>query len=261
MSQAEAAIRRNAETAEIQTEPRPPQPPRHGSTQTSASTGDAPKRRPWTLKQESLASEFASDYGISRDQIIFFDDSDEPFFLFEALAQIVAELTNFPALHVGSPAVNFEHGLVTCEATITLADNRTFGSAGAAFINETLPGGETLDDYLTATDIARARALRSALRLVGFDPVRAHLSRGREATATRPDPETERRNKELAEIHILAEQAGLIVGDDKSAYYRQLWVFFPGVESAGELGAKERAQFIALLRGVKSAREKAAAAQ
>lgn len=116
-------------------------------------------------------------------------------------------------------------------------------------------------DLSKALDLARARALRSALRLAGFDVVRAHEQRkqGGQAGAPSPSPEAEQRNKELAEIHLIATEAGLIAGEDKSAYYKQLSVFFPHVSTAADLSAKERTQFIALLRAIKAAREVRAA--
>ncbi|MET0646414.1 MAG: hypothetical protein ABW208_07310 [Pyrinomonadaceae bacterium] len=230
-------------------------------SQPAASPQQQPRKL--NLQQESLVGEFVTAYGIDADQVIFFDDTPAPFFLFEALAQIVGALGNFREVAVTHPEIDERNGNATCEAALTLDDGRVVRNFGSSFVGDTIPGKE-VNDFQTAFDIARARALRSALRLAGFDPVKRHeqSKRGEKGEETVISPEAEQRNKELAEIHALAAEAGLIVNapgalEDKSAYYRQLQVFFPAVSSAGELSAKERAQFIALLRGIKSARERA----
>ncbi len=217
-------------------------------------------RKARTIQQEMLVREFVAAYDINPDQVSFDGESGPPFFYYEALAQIVTALTDFAELGASEPEIDVTNGHVTCSAFIKLRDERTVRSFGSSFIQEALPGGEVVETYQKGLDVSRARALRSALRMVGFDPVRAHEARkaGEKPAETRITPEDEQRNKELAEIHILAEQAGLIVGENKTAYYRQLSVFFPAANSSGELNAKERAQFIALLRGIKTARERAA---
>jgi hypothetical protein len=250
MSQAESAISRHAHAAGT----RHPADERHDTTQDSSA---ATPRRSWSLKQEARAREFVAAYGISYEDIIFFDDTDTPFFLFEALAQIINALADFTSLSVTKPDLDEGKGIVTCEAEITSEHSRLFKSFGAAIIGEPLPG-QAVADLSKALDLARARALRSALRLAGFDVVRAHeqsKQQGAQNEAPRPSPEAEQRNRELAEIHIIAEEANLIVGDDKTAYYKQLSVFFPHVSTAGDLNAKERTQFIAILRAIKAARE------
>lgn len=246
MSTANEALQRNAvaqaSTAPAETHDNQSQPAR------------TPRR--FNIQQELLAKEFAQAYNISPDQISFDSETGAPFFYFEALAQIVTALTNFSELRAHQVEINHAHGHVTSEASITLPDGRVVSSFGSSFLNEELPNGKTVSDFLTALDVSRARALRSALRMVGFDPVRAHEAAKQGGAAHTPQitAEEEQRNKELAEIHIIAEEAGLIVGDDKSAYLRQLSVFFPFADSAAQLNSKERAQFIALLRSIKSAR-------
>ncbi len=202
-------------------------------------------------------------YNISPDQISFDSVTGKPFFFFEALAQIVTALINFSELRAQQVEINQARGYVTSEASITLPDSRVVSSFGSAFLNEELPTGENVTDFLTALDISRARALRSALRMVGFDPVRAHeaAKRGDNPHIPQITAEDEQRNKELAEIHILAEACGLIVGDDKTKYYQQIDIWFTGKTSSAQLDAQERSQFIALLRGTKAARERAHAAQ
>jgi hypothetical protein len=226
-------------------------------TQPPASSQQQPRKL--NLQQESLVGEFVTTYGIDADQVVFFDDTAAPFFLFEALAQIIGVLGNFREVAVTHPEIDEKNGNATCEAALTLEDGRVVRSFGSSFVGDILPGKEVAD-FQTAFDLARARALRSALRLAGFDPVKRHeqSKRGEKAGTPTISPEEERRNRELAEIHALAAEADLIKGEDKSAYYRQLSVFFPHVSSAGDLNTKERAQFIAMLRGIKSARERVA---
>ncbi len=247
----QSALEANANAAEQN-------PPTHADNASTSSAGDSP-RRFLNVQQSLLVKEFTDSYDISPEQIGFDGESATPFFHYEALAQIVFALTDYAETSVRQVDINHSHGHVTCEATITLRDERTVRSFGSCFISEELPGGQTVENFQTALDVARARALRSTLRLVGFDPVRAHEASKRQAKPDEPriTPEEEARNKALAEIHVLADEAGLIASDDDSKYRKVIGTFFEGLTSSRDMDARQRAQFIAILRGLKSARAKA----
>ncbi len=212
-----------------------------------------PARR-LNLKQESLVREFQHCYDINPGQISFDGESGAPFFHFEALAQIVTALTCFAELSVQQVEINHTHGHATSEASIRLQDGRIVSSFGSAFINESLPEDQVIDNFQTALDVSRARALRSALRMVGFDPLRAHEAAKQHAGPSVPQITSEeaQRNKELAEIHLLADEAGLRAPDD-TKYRSLISTFFGGLDSARDMDARQRAQFIAMLRSFRSA--------
>lgn len=222
----------------------------------SASRKDPSPSRRLSLRQELIVNEYANYYDIARDQISFEGDSDTPFFHFEALSRIVTELSNFTEIAVRETAIEPSRNYVTCEASITLKDGRIVRSFGSAFVGESLQGGAGVDDLQTALDVARARGLRSALRMVGFDPVRAHEAAKRgESLYPKPQPEDEARQRDLAQIHIIATEAGVLEPQNDERYRKLIATFFPECTSAAELDAAQRSQFIAILRGIKSARE------
>ena len=118
----------------------------------------------------------------------------------------------------------------------------------------TMPDGGTVDSLIKAVDVASARAMRKGLRVVSFDPVRAHEAS--KAGQDLPLNVTDPRSSELAEIHMIAGQIGLIKGEDKTAYRRLIGVYFAGKDSAAQLTDGERAQFLAHLRGMQAAHER-----
>lgn len=259
-----SALERNAEAAGPQTGT---EPPRSGDTHVAAAPGEPERNRPvrhLNLKQALLVKEFNTDYGVDPMQVYFDGESAEPsYFGFEALSQLAMQLApNVKDIAVETVEVNQTTGLVLSRGTVVLSDGRTRSGEAGCIVGDALPSGLSVETIKSALDVSGARALQKALRMVGFDPVRAHEAQkqlGTPAPASagpRFTPEEEQRNNELAEIHILAEQCGLITVNDKTAYRRQLSVFFPGVDSASQLTAGERAQFIATLRGIKSARSR-----
>ncbi len=219
------------------------------------------RTRNLTLKQTEIVREFVAAYDISPDHISFDGEDSTPIFHHEALATVAGRLLDFSSLSV-SPA-RIEETYAMAEATLTLESGRTVTNFGYCSQGEILPGDKKVEDIATALDVSRVRALRAALRMIGFDPVRAHNARGssgslavqegKEATRLDADPRT----KELKHIHALATELAWIRGADKTEYYRQLGIYFPFVDSASDLSDEQRKQFIAILNGLFRARHAA----
>jgi hypothetical protein len=263
----QTALERNVQAAE-ETATQPPQPPHTNNTQLAAASDEPPHSTPRTrrlnLSQESLVREFTAAYGIDPAQIYFEKESAEPYFGFEALSQLAIELA--PDVHdisVQAVEVNQATGLVLSRGTVVLTDGRSRSGDAGCIVGDALPSGLLVETIKSALDVSGARALQKALRMVGFDPVRAHEAKKNSGAqdTLRLSPEQEQRNKELAEIHKLADECGLIDGKDKSKYRQQIGIWFEGKNSSEDLTPRERAQLIAILRGIKTARMRSDDAQ
>ena len=160
-------------------------------------------------------------------------------------------------IRVEAVEVNQASGLVLARGIVVLSDGRSRSGDAGCVVGDALPNGQEVETVKSALDVASARALQKALRMIGFDPVRAHEARKRgDDQPLTSRLEDEQRNKELKEIHALAEEVGLIVGSDKTKYYRRMEAFFD-VSSSRDMSPQQRAEFIAILRGLKAARTSA----
>lgn len=221
--------------------------------------------------QVILRDELSQRYGIDKSQITFTGPANDPIFDFDALSVLVNELSDFSSTIVDIGTVDHERGFCTATGTITLADGRTRSNFGSAFVGEMLHDETTVKDMQSAMELARARALRSALRSASFDPVRAHRNRhsglpvSTPSVPSTPDdpststdtPEDPRRAMER-ECHAIGEHIGLIT---KSPHYdsvgnkrqwRWLMKTFFGKETMAELTDLEQTQWRNTLRGLQN---------
>jgi hypothetical protein len=93
--------------------------------------------------------------------------------------------------------------------------------------------------------------------MAGFDPVHAHHEKKKTGKASLSSPtENHADSGDLAQIHILARDFGLIDGaNNKGAYYQMIERYFPGVKSSVNMTTQQRAQFITMLRAWIKARD------
>jgi hypothetical protein len=236
MSQAQATLDRSAEAAASS-------PPLVSKTKT------------FTLSQEQLVREFTDKFAITREQVSFDGSSLDPIFDYDALSLLALELTDIPSIRVEPGDFNPMVGLATAMCQVTLIDGRKRETFGHAMVGEVLYDETTIADMGDALTMVRSRALRSGLRMVGFDPVKA--LRAMQKDAAKPTEFVDLRNKQLARAHALGEELGYIVGDNKSAWQNQIATYFGGITSAGELNDLQLSQWVAMLEAWSSARGKA----
>jgi hypothetical protein len=141
--------------------------------------------------------------------------------------------------------------VVTSNCTITLKEGIERTGYGNCVIGEMLHDDTQILSLGEAMNLSRARALRNGLRMVGFDPLREHQLAKDGGTAVQF---TDQRNKQLAEAHMLGEELGYIVGDNKVAWHNQIRNYFSPKTSAAELNELELSQWLSMLRAWKSAR-------
>jgi hypothetical protein len=204
----------------------------------------------WTLKQEEMAREFMEAYGLARKQISFDGVSEQPIFDFDALSILSLKLTDIPDIRVEPGDFHNAAGIATAICRITLRDGRTREVYGNCLVGEVMHDDSEGSDIGQALKIAQARALRTGLRAVGFDPVRAHRMQQSEAGEFQ-----DLRTSQLAELHILGAELGYIIGDDKTAWKNLVHSHF-GVTSSADLNELQRSQFLTTLRALKAAHDR-----
>ncbi len=231
--QPNAALGRNAEAAREAAELNPP-----------------PVAQRLDIRREMTVREFTSHYDIRADQIFFDAGSDEPYFDFEALSLLVNELADFPRIVVTPTSNDHTLGIASASCEITLPNGNTRSYTGSALIGEPMPGGGTVEDWRSALAVAQVRALRTALRSVSFNPVRAHEAKknGVELEFNITDP----RQRELREAHSLGVELEFIKGDDKAEWRRQIYDFTQGrLDSMEKMDDVMRGHFLLFLRALK----------
>lgn len=235
---APTALERNAEAAH--SAPPPAQP-----------------KRTHTIKQETIVREFTKTYNLDASQIGFDGESDQPIFDFDALSILGIRLTDFRDITIEKGELDYINGVATSECRITLGDGRTRQVFASCPVGDVLHDGREIKDMSTALAVSRARAMRTAFRAVGFDPLREHEKQKEDGEALELSLDS-MRNKELAEIHLLGEQSGLIdpATNDKTRYYKMMDVMFPDVTSARYMTQEQRAKWIGVLRGLSNAQRR-----
>lgn len=199
------------------------------------------RRKVLNDQQQSLAIELAETYGIQPEDIIFFGDDTTPFLSYEAtcvLANRLADLQDIDLMPV--PSVSADS--ISLKCVLTLANGRTRGTVGVVNVNETIDGVKMSDSQLLA--LASARAVRGALHIADIDLMKLHRNENNDVLDFKSKTQETRL---IAQAHILGREAGLIVGDDKTAWYRLLKNRYQ-VESSNQLSVPYLADLIAVLK-------------
>jgi hypothetical protein len=212
----------------------------------------------WTDEQRSLADEFLVEYGIEPEQIAFADAQLNPIFDFDALFFLANRLGDFWDISIEAGDVDHQRGYCTSHCCIMLGDSRTRKMFGSAFIGESMPGNRLIATIGEALVVSRARALRGALRAVGFDPVRAHLQRDQTTDGVQLNGSPEPRRALERQAHLLGEKLGYIVRPagrpaDKTEWREFMAMLFHGKKSMSELTDDEQSQWVSTLRAMERA--------
>jgi hypothetical protein len=220
-------------------------------------------KRPLTLEQESFVRDATQFFGIEPTQVTFSDEKLRPTFDFEALCLIGFVLAPEYAFSVLPGVIREDIGLVTalCEMTPEVGRPRTLFAS--ALIGEVMPEGGTVAGLKQSLDVARSRALRTGLRAIGCDPVKAIKARA-ESESQPLDlklssvTDDELYMNDLASIHLYARECGLINEEtgNKREYYA-LMKRLIGVDSSREMTDLQRSQWATALRALAKAKQSA----
>ncbi len=221
--------------------------------QASMRNVDRRRSRTYSREQRAIQKEFCEAYNFKAEQVAFDGDSLDPIFDYDALCVLSVKLCDLPELEIALDNVLHGTGMATAIGAATLKNGNRRSVFGASMVGEVMPDGEKIPDLAQAISISRTRALRSILRAVGFDPVAAHRSFKQTGNVIELQlPPRLTRDKERAEIHMLAQGLGLVVkvpgGVDRSSYDRSIATFFKGKTSSKQLTDSEHTQFLTILR-------------
>lgn len=209
------------------------------------------KTRILTDRQRAIASELAKLHNIDADRVRFLnsDNPHEPWLPPEALITIARQSDRFKALDEGYQEFIAPLRQVVHHATFIDVGGCTFGRCGVATIDE--------DADLDAHDVAAGRAISRALTAGGLNPLRpgSVVELGNLNLPSSGNPlEVLARRADLARIHILAKQKGLIIEgagpngtDDLTKYRNQLAVWYEGARSTAGFSPEKRASVIEAL--------------
>jgi hypothetical protein len=186
-----------------------------------------------TRQQQAIAEELARRLQIDGERILFLSsrNKEEPWLPPEALTTIARQSDRFKHLDEGFQEYIAPLNQVVHHATFIDCEGNTFGRSGVA----TVGAFADLDAHL----IAAGRAISAALTSGGINPLRpgsvVALAAGKGEPA-RVSPElaaAESGRNDLARIHILAKEKGLIVGKDYSKYRDFLSTHYGATSVAG----------------------------
>lgn len=216
------------------------------------------------LDQVAIAQRLAYRYGIDPERVFFPDKSQpqKPWLGADELMTIARRSNRFQSLeerfHTHIATLN----QIVYAARVIDTEGRIFERIGVASVGEKAPDADESDEH----SLAKSRALVSALSAAGFNPLRD----GMEPVQAEPAPlkpvatfedsatagqvsEAKSRSNDLARIHILAEQAGLITKDggrvDSTEYRAWLLENF-NLRSSVAADATMRASIINALEGI-----------
>ncbi|MGA9768839.1 MAG: hypothetical protein WBV94_07360 [Blastocatellia bacterium] len=199
-----------------------------------------------------IAKQIEEEYGVDRSRVFFLNERNplEPWLPPDALAAIARKSGGFQTIEETFDQFIPELNQVVHQATVIDEQGRVFKRSGVATIGEQNVAGE-FDEHR----LAAGRALGAALSDAGFNPIKTKPFKP-VATFADTDPqnradEYEQKNNDLAQIHILARQAGLIKENDSQLderdYRKYLRETFK-VGSAMILDSTQRASLINALR-------------
>jgi hypothetical protein len=202
-------------------------------------------------RQEHRRTELSRQYEIDPGDIYFLNSRDplEPWLAPDALVTIARKRGGFQVIE--DEFLTFEPNLdqIIHRATVVDEAGRTFRLPGVATRGEK-PNGREIDPH----KLAGGRALGATLTAAGFNPLRTGAAQpsGCDQSRIIYDDPTLARNNDIKQIHLLAEQAGLIVpleggGKDDREYRAYLLEHFD-VNSSVFLDAVHRASLIQALK-------------
>lgn len=204
-----------------------------------------------TGEQQRLVDAFVENYNIEPSQISFEKDKIEPILDFEALSVVVTSLAEFKSLDASEVVYDQNEGEAKAFCAIVLPNDRTIRMSNYAILGEPLPDGTTIDSRRQCESIARARAVRTAIRAAGFNILRAHREflHGdlRTLSVVTADPRENLRK----EVQALAHEVGLKSGKERADWEEYLGANFGGRTSSSDLSDDEMCRLAVSLRAVK----------
>jgi hypothetical protein len=171
------------------------------------------------MQQAAIAADLARQYGIDRERIYFLNNRKplEYWIPPDQLTVAARAVGGFQSLDERFDRFEEKLNQVFHIATVVDEQGRTFVRSGVATIGERTLAGDDFDEH----QLAGGRAISAALTAAGCNPFKggeqalkpvATFADANEGSGKAPVARQEH-NHDMAQIHILASQAGLITRD------------------------------------------------
>jgi hypothetical protein len=214
-------------------------------------------------ERTSIADAIARQYGIDSERVYFLSERKplDPWIPPDQLMTITRQVGGFQRIEEQFDTFIAALNQIVHRAVVIDEQGRAFVRSGVATLGEKTPAGVELDEH----QLAGGRALSAAITAAGCNPFKTNANKPGKPSIEMADdlPEQDgpyQREADLALIHQLAEDAGLIFPDEESGrrnveQYRR-WVretckgmgLGDNVTSVARLDQKQRACIIAALR-------------
>lgn len=208
-------------------------------------------------EQTALVIELTQDYGIKPEDIIFFSNSAEPFFSYNANCYLLNQLTDVVAIEL-SPVPSIGGDSISTSCKLTFPGGKMRSGIGIANLSETLDG-ETMSEEQTRW-LSESRAIRTAVRTAGIDFVKLHREKRNQPVQDSPVKST--RATLLAQAHVLGRDLGFIFNDQQGntdkGVWRKLIANRYSVSSCEDLSDEWLADLVAFLNTIRPIRKAAA---
>lgn len=195
------------------------------------------------LNKQTLIQKAAA-FGIAANQI-HFDEDGSPFFNADALSRLTVKAA--PEIrNIELTFRSFDGTIAVAECAVYLNEGPMRTSFGHCLLNAQLGNGELVATADKAIEIARARALRSGLTSIGFDPVKIILGEALHLTARESIEEINRRA-----IHAIKDELGM----SESQYRQYLGLAVPGRQTTADMQPSQLATAASYFRALRDARQ------
>ena len=207
-----------------------------------------------TPQQQAVVDQLVERYNINGSKVLFLNEKNpnEPWLRGKLLAAIARQSGLFKSILVKYDQFIAPLSQVVYQGEVMDLDDHLFSLPGVGTHGEKMANSE---DEVNEHDLAESRALKSTLELAGFDPLDpasvVHL--GELMPRVPGEAEAESRLNDLARIHILAKEKGLIIegarmdGKDDASRYRKFLLDKYGINTAAGFDPLQRKSLIEAL--------------
>jgi hypothetical protein len=196
-----------------------------------------------TNQQLSIVQDLTARYGIEAEDIIFFNDEAKPTLTYRGNCALCNQLLNPRDIDI-YPITSVSPDSISLKCTIIWDETKTRHGVGVVNRSETSDGKPLTDSQIY--ELASSRAIRNALKNSDVDLFKLHQQSNGEILEFKVKSS---KATLIARVHILAKEALLIQGDNKSAYFLQLYKRYR-VNHSSELSEQQLEDFAAFLNSL-----------
>jgi hypothetical protein len=191
--------------------------------------------------------QLAQTFGIDPGRVFMMEDG-ESWLPSDVLSQIARQSGEFSSIEEDFDQFIAQLNQVVHVARVVDPEGRSYRRSGVATIGEKLSNGQEANPH----DLASSRALVKVLDMAGFNPLKAApvapIKNARITMEVAAAGEASARPRDLARIHILAAEVGLIrqltEGRNDDSKYREWLAENFGTTTAATLNEQQRASVI-----------------